>query len=403
MKKADNNEMDLVLRSLAKSRRDESALGFGSAVGDYRGEMAEHLDADELITFAEGLVPELARARFTEHLADCASCRGTVVSLAQASGIASPSLTAKNESHPGFWQKLAALFSPQVWRYAVPALTLTAVIAVSFLALRQRSGREFVVEHYGAPATTESELRTKEQPLETSGKQTPSVPKTRPDLNESIDSTRERSKSQSDRDEIAKSTANTDLAAAAPGLKDSSLPPPPAASSDAARPQPSFAPEPKAGALASGRPIVSEVDKKVEVQKEEQPAERAAQQRGRDEYKVDASKNAEDKSSGLYTNAPSGPRRADGTMTERRANSVKNKRESSGEEETRAVSGRRFRRQGNVWIDTSYQSSRTTINVSRGSEQFRALVADEPEIRTVANQLAGEVIVVWKGKAYRIR
>jgi hypothetical protein len=90
-------------------------------------------------------------------------------------------------------------------------------------------------------------------------------------------------------------------------------------------------------------------------------------------------------------------------MTERRVYDVKNKRESSGEEEIRAVSGRRFRRQGNVWIDTGYTPSRTTINVSRGSEQFRALVADEPGIRTVANQLEGEVIMVWKGKAYRIR
>ena len=68
----------------------------------------------------------------------------------------------------------------------------------------------------------------------------------------------------------------------------------------------------------------------------------------------------------------------------------------------RRVGGRQFRRQGGVWVDTAYNSSRQTTSVARGSEQYRALVADEPGIRTIADQLGGEVIVVWKGRAYRI-
>ena len=71
--------------------------------------------------------------------------------------------------------------------------------------------------------------------------------------------------------------------------------------------------------------------------------------------------------------------------------------------ETRAVEGRRFRRRGNAWIDTAYDDSRPTLTVVRGSEQYRALVADEPAIRSIAEKLSGEVVVVWKGRAYRIR
>jgi hypothetical protein len=41
--------------------------------------------------------------------------------------------------------------------------------------------------------------------------------------------------------------------------------------------------------------------------------------------------------------------------------------------------------------------------VRRGSEQFRALVADEPDMRRVAETLSGEVIVVAKNRAYRIQ
>ena len=70
---------------------------------------------------------------------------------------------------------------------------------------------------------------------------------------------------------------------------------------------------------------------------------------------------------------------------------------------TRSVAGRHFRKEKGVWIDTAYDSSRATVNLTRGSEQYRALVADEPTIKTIAEQLDGEIIVIWKGRAYRIR
>ena len=72
--------------------------------------------------------------------------------------------------------------------------------------------------------------------------------------------------------------------------------------------------------------------------------------------------------------------------------------------ETRSVAGRKFLRQsGGAWIDTAYRSSQSVTNVSRGSEQFRALIADEPDIARISRELGGEVILVWKGRAYRIR
>ena len=71
--------------------------------------------------------------------------------------------------------------------------------------------------------------------------------------------------------------------------------------------------------------------------------------------------------------------------------------------DTRTVAGRRFRKQGSIWIDTAYKSSQSVTELTRGSEQYRALVADEPEIKRIADQLDGEIIVVWKGRAYRIR
>jgi hypothetical protein len=81
-------------------------------------------------------------------------------------------------------------------------------------------------------------------------------------------------------------------------------------------------------------------------------------------------------------------------------NKIRDEEREDRSVETSSVGGRRFRRQGNVWIDTSYKSSALT-NIARGSEQYRALVADEPSLRKIAEHFGGEVIVVWKSRAYR--
>src|SRR6185436_3226489 len=70
---------------------------------------------------------------------------------------------------------------------------------------------------------------------------------------------------------------------------------------------------------------------------------------------------------------------------------------------TRSVAGRRFQKKGGVWIDTAYDSSKDVMTVTRGSEGYRTLVADEPSIKTIADELDGEIIVVWKSRTYRIR
>jgi hypothetical protein len=92
---------------------------------------------------------------------------------------------------------------------------------------------------------------------------------------------------------------------------------------------------------------------------------------------------------------------ADDKTAPKDSDAVKEKNEAAAE--TRSVAGRRFRKSGNVWIDTAYHSSQQTFRVTRGSEQYRTLVGDEPEIRKIAEELDGEFIVVWKGRAYRIR
>ena len=69
----------------------------------------------------------------------------------------------------------------------------------------------------------------------------------------------------------------------------------------------------------------------------------------------------------------------------------------------RTVAGRRFRKQNGIWVDSAYSSGNKLSEIGRGSERYRSLVADEPEIKKIADELDGVVIVVWKDRTYRIR
>ena len=92
-----------------------------------------------------------------------------------------------------------------------------------------------------------------------------------------------------------------------------------------------------------------------------------------------------------------------GTGSLKRAPADKAQKDDERAVETRSVAGRSFRKSAGVWIDTAYDSSKDITSVARGSEQYRALIADEPSIKTIADELDGQIVIVWKGRTYRIR
>src|SRR6267142_3147755 len=96
-------QIDVLLRRYARHSQSNSAT--------------EHLDADELNAFAEGSLPEGARARYVSHLVDCDNCRQIVSQLAISSGA-----VVKNEAEAtggiqrySWWKRF---FSPLTLRYA---------------------------------------------------------------------------------------------------------------------------------------------------------------------------------------------------------------------------------------------------------------------------------------------
>jgi hypothetical protein len=399
MKQANNKEVDLLLRSLARAGAEPSPLPGGSTSGGENADPFAHLDADELNSYAEGVLPAPARARYTEHLADCEICRGLAIGLTQAAGATRHHKVLEERRGSSFWGKLAAFFSPAVLRYGVPALALTAVIAISMIALRQQRRPEFVAlnQPTESPAASSESRQTDLRPAT----EPPATQQTKIESKTNADASNRKNDLQPEKsasDQPPSTSTSGTLAKPSP-LKDS------AKSGQAggiAALSPSFAPEPSPP--PPSRPAPGEANEITTIAKE-QPAEREDQVRQREQDKNEPTDSSASKRLSKAGAIPLSARRVPESgmenMTESRAGG-KDKKESRDEVETRTVSGRHFRHQSNAWIDTAYDSSRATINVARGSEQFRSLVADEPGIRAIAAQLAGEVIVVWKGKAYRI-
>src|ERR1044071_7215402 len=168
MKSSDSTEMDRLLRRYAR-RKGETLRATQDAGDDAttKPDVGSHLDADEMNAYAENALPEAARSRYFAHLADCDSCRKLVTELALAASISNEGkarVAALDIKPPTSWRAwLAAIFSPPVLRYGVPALALFAVVIVVIVATRSQRDAGSVAQNKDesgysqraeAPATT---------------------------------------------------------------------------------------------------------------------------------------------------------------------------------------------------------------------------------------------------------
>ncbi len=451
MREGFDKEIDSLLRRTARAPTGARGNGAGASRPD------SHLDADELAAFAEGALPEAARMSAVSHLADCGECRTHAVNLTRAAGVeakleksaAGASSTARESKPARGW--LAALFAPRALRYVAPAFALCLVAAVSFVALRSRSDRGLVSLQESNRAGARTSITTthdNSQPL-------PEAPSTSGGASANANaSPATTGASEAPRDD--KSAADTyvpkpenkdakedapDGSAASTPAKEKSVgadagaagsPPPPAkeeedkpasgapAPTEMAKSAPSDnLPAPKyAEQHMKAGPPPSPAQNNDEVASNEQSQKRAGQQRGLEVQSPDGG--ARNQSRAAANNSASGGALA-GAMRDDRESSVRResppaaKRGRSGQdadssagrtntvEESRSVAGHRFRRDGDAWVDVNYKTSMSSTGVRRGTDAYRGLVADIPELGRIAEALGGEVLVVVRGRAYRIR
>ncbi len=444
-----NREFDKEIDSLLR-RHTRAAVG-GRVLedeGSAQRPPSSHLDADELSAFAENALPAAARSLYVAHLADCGECRSTVAGLARTSNVSVESERKASAVHlkepeaaasRGGW--LAALFAPRVMRYAFPALALCLVGAIAFVALRsaQRDGGAFVAQTDSA-----------------ANKGRDSITQQAPTANAPGVGVLDGATQNSNTSTVTGGAASNQLpqplqSAEQQGYRGGAMPPgttatgpAPTSAEEAMAPPP--APPPAAADTREAVGVVGEAapaPKTLAKEKDEntksmdiatresksenftvdgsnQQASRAAPRKVDIDQMPDGSRNtqrAEQNNMGgrAANNFPTLSRqqaesdRAAAKSSARRSRSAEPRddkgedEERTNEAETRSASGHRFRRQGGAWVDVKYSTSMSMTGVRRGTDGYRALVADIPELGRIAEQLSGEVVVVIKGRAYRIR
>jgi hypothetical protein len=426
MKRPDNTEIDRLLRRHARP-------GGGAARANENA--GAHMDADEMNAYAEGALPEGARARYFAHLADCDSCRKLVTELTLAAAASAEererAVAAVTAAPSKSWrERLAAIFSPPVLRYAVPALALFAVVAIALVAMRANRDASYIAHNEQSAPNTASGVvanansNSAVQPETTSeGVENHTASNT--------DATTVFRDQTGAQPPAAEATPVPPLVAQNTPVEKDGLPAGPAAKPEqnvaqtdvtkaasregeaqtgAGRAQQEVAATSPAPSIPKTQePILAAPSARDEVSvrdKEEQRETKAAGKDDRDDAPAGGAVATETQPNkargelGGVASTPAAPRaRTTAARKSGPADSEPMRKERGVE--TRNVGGRSFQRQGGAWVDTAYNSSRPTTNVRRGSEQYRTLVADEPGLRAITEQLGGELIVVWKSHAYR--
>jgi hypothetical protein len=427
--KADSNiEIDRLLRRFAVRKGDASAkVPSGNRtiednVFKQQADAMEHLDADELIAYAENVLPAATRLRYAAHLSECDSCRKLVTDLVLASGASvtqKAQTTIQGHEEKRSWRDwLAAMFAPRVLRYAASVILLVGITSIAFIIFRDGRKPNFgslnqdtdtSAANQNAPVVSAPNSGTQSK---TNGEQNrPSV--------ESDSTSREIT--GIDATKTTQEVPKDVPAESQQGGREQEPPKPsgPVTTdsiySEAPRGQDEVVTtgnkqQPAVGASAADANL-----KKREADRSESTVRDARASSGRADAEEskndDDAKLAQSKVAAVAKERVSAARRARGNSEPAPAppppsqgmimNDSRDKASGAGKaEESRVVSGRQFRRRNGAWVDVAYQSQATT-SVKRGSDQYRALVADEPGLRAVASQLGGDVIVVWKGRAYR--
>jgi len=403
-----------------------------SAAGPNGG--GSHLDADEMNAFAEGVLPAASRSHYVSHLAECDQCRRQVADLAIASGaITRAEQTVVDKPvRVGLWASLAGLFALPVLRYAALAVLLVAVGGLAFFALRPRSESpvSLVARNEGDQPQPSSAVRPATDSnggLANSGGAMGGSPTSSPAPAATQPPTSQPPKGLTNEQEELRPNDTTTTApvpmkeaAKAPEVAEKKaeepmvagrLPYSPAPPGETQSVVTRVQTQTGGNAGAPGGPkqqqqAAQSMDKAAQVDRERDATKDARlddANRNSDQPVLAARRANDEKSKGgpsrNMDNIASNNRSSNEVL---RGETPKTESRKSGEDnsETRSAGGHKFRRQGNAWVDQKFKSSLSIKNVSRGSDEFSSL---DSGLRSIAQQLSGEVIVVWKGKAYLIK
>lgn len=380
-----DKEIDVLLRQARK----------GETVFTATTPQPTHLDADEISAFAENALPEKAKQLYTAHLADCDSCRKTL------SNLILPNSENEIETVPAS-EKIAAASPVIPWYrriFALPniAYTFGALIVlfggiIGFIILQNSNN----MQTSEVAKTNEKRQITEQLPSESVAET--SEPNSFTNANLAANTNSGTIYSSNSMMSNVPTNSNTSVAPS--------------------KPVPSLA-EPKKGESRSESDLAAmkkesenfSVDSEAEKQVNEGFVQGVTIGRRNRRTQNDSRNKDSANQIPVSPNSPTNNRQVSELPVNNRQNSEllssppanseskKMKTSDAGENEKTIVSGKTFNRRNNVWYDASY-NQQSTINITRGTEKYEKL---DKGLRTIAENLGGTVVIVWKEKAYRIQ
>lgn len=364
------SEFDKVIDALMRS----SPLNGGTA----DRVSGDHLDADEIAAFAENLVPATARQNYILHFSDCGRCRSIlsdVIALnadavnasAPATSAAPAAVSAVNTVTP--WYK--RLFSMPNLAYGMGGLILVFSGLIGYTVINNMSENSSMVSQ-----TSERSMPAY-QTANTNAASTASASNaanaaSNSSLEEQLMSANAAANAPARREYGFEPTQTPDAATYTQRLKENSdraaasntMPPPPPA-------PPVTAPMIEAMPMKDGEAKSANELEQADTATQQAPsANRQLPMLGRNNP---AAKRKSEEAPRVLSAAPGG-----GTK--------------------RSVGGKSFEQRNGVWYDSAYDG-RSTTNVRRGTQEYRNL---DSGLRSIADNIRGSLVVVWKEKAYRI-
>ena len=348
-----------------------------------------HLDADVMAAFAENALPEKARSRYTLHLADCDRCRKQLSGIIALSAehpktaAAAPLTTPAVEAAVPWYQ---SIFRTPNLAIAMGGLVLVFSGVLGFLMLQNnRDAQNAVVTQ-----VTEQESQPAAPAfIENSGQA---------NANAAVSAVPEQLATANTTVSTADQAANAATRATTGGDTRGPAAEAPASDADVNITARQLSELPKAAAVAppppapaAGATTDSVVAKEAKNDAETRQAERSDESLALKRREADASR-ARDLPPAA---AKPGPGRSGPVQMQQNQNA----RNAVQMTVTRSAGGRKFTNREGAWYDTDYKGQATT-NVRRGSDDFKKL---DSGLRSIANQIDGVVVVVWKSKAYRIQ
>jgi len=383
-----DKEIDALLRQTAKG---ETAFAAANPKSQIPNPKSVHLDADEIAAFAESALPEKARVKYTAHFADCDRCRkilsNTILLNSEAETVPASSAAASPEivtvTNIPWYRRLFAFPNAA---YAMGALVVLFGGFLAFMVLQnvnnsQMSEVSVVSERQskssGPSAESETDFSTANTMSNMSVSSMNSASNAMMSNSASVNSPNASTSSSVVSNTTAQRT-NANLSATNTSLlkKESPL-------NEAEREKD----------LAQTKPAVPTVTDSTagSVADNQSLSSKQISELPRNDNKPKVAQAVPS------TAAPETLPLNGRNMSELKSTRAKKSNSNAGD--SRSVSGRNFTRKDGVWYDSAYNGQITT-NVSRGSNEYRKL---DSGLRSIAENLSGTVVAVWKSKAFRIQ